>query len=132
MVWSLRLRDLDATFVGRWNGSGYHRFGPTVEPGVQGILFQCPLCAVGKERGEEDGVGYAMGAHYILIWFANPVDAPVAPPEADTKPHHRWTFTGWRIDDVTLSPSVNLDVPNENGVVTGCRWHGWVRDGDGY
>jgi hypothetical protein len=127
----MKLRELDATFVGRWNDSGYHRFAQTIEPGVQGLCFQCPICAVGKVHGEEAGVGYAEDAHYVLVWFANPIAAAVAPPEADSKPHHRWTFAGSSIDDATLTPSVNLDIPNpETGVTSGCRWHGWVKDGD--
>jgi hypothetical protein len=52
------------------------------------------------------------GAHYVLIWFANPQNAPVAGTEADSEPHHRWTFGGSSIDDLTLSPSVNLDIPS--------------------
>lgn len=34
---------------------------------------------------------------------------------------------GDSIDDLTLNPSINLDIPGQEG---GCRWHGFVKDGD--
>jgi hypothetical protein len=130
----MRLRDLDAQFIGNARAGSFTRFeGPVVVDGVQDVLFQCPKCAAGLDVFEEDGRRGVAGAHYIAIWFANPVNAPVAPVEADAAPHHRWTFSGTSVDDLTLVPSVNLDV---HAVGDGsihmdtCRWHGWVKSGD--
>lgn len=119
----MRLRALDGRFFGRVNGGSCYFEGDQIE-GAQGVYFQCPKCAEGKPPGEPDGIGFA-GAHYIRICFANPRSAPVAPVEFDKNP--RWTMSGTGLDDLTLSPSINLDVPG-NG--DGCRWHGWVKNGD--
>jgi hypothetical protein len=124
----MRLRDLDAQFVGHQHDNTYWPQGDVID-GAQGVLFQCPKCAIGCEAGEEDGRRFVRGAHYVLIWFANPQNAPVAGTEADSEPHHRWTFGGSSIDDLTLSPSVNLDIPSLIEV-DHCRWHGWVKNGD--
>lgn len=126
----MRLRDLDAQFIGRQVGRTYWRLGDAID-GAQGVRFQCPKCAIGCEAGEEDGRRFVRGAHYVQIWFANPRNAPVADHEADpgSESHHRWTVAGNSIDDLTLSPSVNLDIPNLIAV-DHCRWHGWVKNGE--
>ena len=125
----MRLRQLDAQFISGWHPGGYTRQA-TVE-GAQGILFQCPLCAQGKEYGEEDDPvighrGFYRGAHYVLCWFTNPRNAPRVPDDADPKPG-RWTFEGDTVDTITFvgpaAASVLLTPP-------GCGWHGFVKNGD--
>lgn len=125
----MRLRDLDARFVGGWR-PGNHRDLPSIE-GAQGLLFQCPFCAAGKPAVvEEDGSRGFAGAHYVLCWFANPINAERVPDSEFPGPG-RWTFSGTSIDDATLSPSVNLDVhTTHTGDPHECRWHGWVKSGD--
>lgn len=120
----MRLSKLDTQFVGKWAEKSYHRL-PNVE-GAQGLLFQCPKCALGKETGEEDGRGFIIGAHYVLCWFTNPRNAPKVPDNADPKPG-RWTFTGNTIDDISFVPG-----PYSNSVLLlgGCNWHGFVTNGD--
>lgn len=114
----MRLRDLDAWFCGQAKVGSYRR-QPELA-GAQGILFQCPKCAVGCEPGEEDGRRFFRGAHYILCWFANPVGADVAP--AALNPTPRWRVeSGTGLDDLTLSPSILI--------VGGCAWHGFIREG---
>lgn len=121
----MRLLDLDAEFVGEYHERGYRRFNHI--EGAQGVLFQCPVCAVGKEPGEEvdDLTGerrrFFRGAHYVLCWFSNPRNAPAVPADAFPRPG-RWQATGETIDTLTLSPSVLLQ--------SGCGWHGWVKNGD--
>jgi Family of unknown function (DUF6527) len=39
----------------------------------------------------------------------------------------RWDASGTAIYDLTLNPSVNLDVHLND---KGCKWHGWVKNGD--
>jgi hypothetical protein len=70
---------------------------------AQGVRFTCPGC---------DG-------HQILVWFK---DRGV-PDTAEPRP--RWSVTGTSLADLTLSPSINLDVPG----ATGCRWHGFITAG---
>lgn len=128
-----RLRDLDAEFVGEWSEKSHRRL-PSIE-GAQGLMFQCPKCAIGKEYGEEisdaDGTrrGFWRGAHHVLCWFTNPRGAPPVPDSADPKPG-RWTIspqtTG--IDDITF-----IVGPYSNSVLltgAGCQWHGFVTNGD--
>jgi hypothetical protein len=128
----MKLRLLDAEFVGDVDVARrtYTRQGDAIE-GAQGVLFQCPLCSVGKPPGEPDGVGFA-GAHRVLVFFSNPRSAPVAPAEFDDNP--RWQMEGTSLDDLALSPSINLDVPwkDDKGVEhqSACKWHGFVKNGD--
>lgn len=115
----MRLRDLDATFVGAWHPGGYTRLRSA--EGAQGLLFQCPKCSEGKERGE----GHVKGAHYVLCWFANPRNAPRVPDDAKPGPG-RWIFAGDSIDDVNFvgPAAASVHVTGE-----GCGWHGFVRNG---
>ncbi|MGE4191681.1 MAG: hypothetical protein AB7G12_17485 [Thermoanaerobaculia bacterium] len=127
----MRLRDLDAEFVGRWRlESGrevYSRIGEQLE-GAQGVSFQCPKCALGKEPGQEGGRRFVRGAHYVLCWFTNPRNATPVPDHATPVPG-RWTVgdscTG--LDDLTFTgpaaASVLLSGP-------GCGWHGFIRNGE--
>ena len=117
----MRLRELDATFVADVDPATLSSRRQQEIDGAQGVLFQCPKCAAGKPPAPDGGV---QGAHYVLVCFANPRNAPVAPAEYDPNP--RWQMSGTSLDDLTLSPSVNLDVPG----ATGCRWHGFVTNGD--
>ena len=119
----MRLRDLDAEFVGQYTVGPpitYRRQGDTIA-GAQGVLFQCPKCATGLETGEEEGRGFVRGAHYIMVWFSNPQNAPPVPPDAIPTPA-RWSMAGDTLDTLTLSPSILL--PGE-----GCQWHGYVQNG---
>lgn len=128
----MRLRDLDATFIGQATENGYTR-QDGIE-GAQGLMFQCPSCGAGKERGEEDGRRFIRGAHYIRVCFSNPRNAPVAGDVvAGGKPP--WELvSGTSLDDVTVSPSINCDIPwqDEQGVSheSSCKFHGFVREGD--
>lgn len=106
------LKELEAVFVGQYKPSGsFHEQGE-VMAGAQGLLFTCP-------RPE--------CSHSIIVWFAN----SGVPPEASPKP--RWTATGTGLHDLTLQPSINLDVPyvDEKGVrhESSCKWHGFVTGG---
>lgn len=123
-----KLRDLNGQFIGGLDpiNDTYHAV-LTIE-GAQGVMFQCPKCAQGKniidqepfEEGEEAFARGVAGAHYVLCWFKNPCKArPV--PESTTPGPGRWVAWGTTIDDLTLTPSVFLK--------TGCAWHGFVRDG---
>jgi hypothetical protein len=75
---------------------------------AQGVMFLCPACFVKN--------GGAKGTESVLCWFKDrgvPADALPGPG--------RWTAAGTSFEDLTLSPSVNVD--NEH-------WHGWVQNGE--
>jgi hypothetical protein len=120
----MRLRDLDASFVGEAK-EGSFRHLDSVE-GAQGIMFQCPKCAQGLEVFEEHGSRGVRGAHYVLCWFKNPRNAPPVGDEVSPKPG-RWTFTGDTIDDITFTGPGAFSVQLMGG---GCNWHGYVANGD--
>jgi len=120
----VKLRDLNGRLI-KFSLTQTVRLDDKVE-GAQGVMFQCPRCAQGKEIAEEEGRRFVRGAHYIRIFFSNPRGTEVAPPEVDNNP--RWEMSGTGIDDLTLQPSINLDLP-ENGP-NSCKWHGWVKNGD--
>lgn len=114
------LADLDARFVGSTTPTGFRRQDGIV--GAQGVMFQCPKCAVGCERGEEDGRRFVRGAHYVLCWFRNPQGATAIPAEWYPK-IARWEMSGTSLADLTLKPSILCSPP-------GCEWHGFITNGD--
>lgn len=107
------LRELDAVFIDQYDVAqgSFHERGELLAE-AQGLLFKCPL---------------AKCSHFIVVWFR---DCEV-PPEATPKP--RWIAQGSCIDDLTLTPSINLDVPyvDADGVShpPSCRWHGSINGG---
>lgn len=80
---------------------------------AQGVMLLCPRCF---ERN-----GGPVGTHSLLIWFR---DRGV-PPDATPGPG-RWAASGSGYDDLTLSPSINLETPDGHG----CQWHGFVTNGE--
>ncbi len=100
---------------------------------ASGIMFDCPV------------VGHG---HSIMVYFAAHGTALVAPPGWEPLP--RWQVTGKDISDITITPSINLDVVSEGCVSCGnrtnpcpthpaagrktfppgCVWHGWVTNGN--
>lgn len=117
----MRLLELDAKFFSNASPTGYHR---QVEiEGSQGVLFQCPRCAIGLERGEEDGRRFIRGAHYIIVPFSNPRNAPLL--ESTFMPQMaRWEMTGTSLENLTTRPSIQI--------IGGCAWHGYITNGDAH
>lgn len=75
---------------------------------AQGIRFLCPACF--------EANGGPVGTHVVLCWFRD----KGVPTEEVPKPG-RWAVSGTCFDDLSLSPSVLI--------TSGCRWHGFVRNG---
>ena len=75
---------------------------------AQGVLFYCPGCFA-KNEGP-------VGTERVLCWFK---DKGVPPDELPGP--GRWQVSGTGFDDLSLSPSINVD----HG-----HWHGWVRNGE--
>lgn len=129
----MKLTDLDARFFGdATDRSSMDR--DSIE-GAQGLRFQCPKCGEGKESGEEDGRRFLIGVHSIRICFSNPRGAPVA-SDAFAGNAARWKIeSGTSLDDLTLSPSINYDIPwkhPDTGVEypSTCKFHGYIKNGD--
>lgn len=75
---------------------------------VHGVKFLCPTCFK-KNNGP-------IGTESVLCWFAGrgvPDDAFPGPG--------RWAALGTSFDDLTLSPSVNVDHEH---------WHGFITNGE--
>jgi hypothetical protein len=116
----MKLTDLEPQFVkwvgadssGRAHGRGEIRHVATLKQ-ANGVMFLCPKC-FRKNRG-------AAGTHGVICWNAQ------VPPAVEPGPG-RWDMSGNGIDSLTLkgaggrSDSVLL--------TSGCKWHGYVRDGD--
>lgn len=142
----MRLRDLDARFIVKTeNGS---RFVASIDD-AQGLAYQCPTCAAGKERGESshcsrcqsdaeacecpapptlETVGHYKGAHYIQSWFRNPRRLPSVPSDVTPGPG-RWWIEGTSIDDLTFAhgePSMPRSVLLQG---PGCGAHFCVTSG---
>lgn len=113
----MKLRDLEARFVGEVSQDGkYFRYLDSVE-GAQGIMFLCPKCFKAN--------GGRVGTHMVLCWFANPRNAPKVPDNMDPKPG-RWNFQGETIDELTFVGPGAFSVL----LTSGCNWHGFVKNGD--
>lgn len=134
----MRLRDLDAEFIAYFDNrptGGYEgsRCVATIAQ-ANGLCFQCPKCAEGKERGEEYDaltdrmLGFVRGAHYIICWFRNPQMLPAVGPEVDPKPG-RWWAVGTSIDDLTFEHG-EPPMPKSILLQGGCNWHGHLTNGD--
>lgn len=106
----MRLRDLDATFL-RILSDGSHDLVDDIAE-ADGVMFQCPKC-VNLQKG---------GGHYVICWFVN------VPDNVEPKPG-RWTPQGTGLDDLTFIPGTP---PRAVSVLLtlGCKWHGFVRNGD--
>lgn len=109
-----KLRDLEASFI-RLEPDGQHYVDSMV--GSHGVTFLCPLCFAKNLAERGDG---AMGTHWVLCWWVG-VD-----PALDPKPG-RWTAVGTGLDDLTFVPGSGRS--QSVALLSGCRWHGFVKDG---
>jgi hypothetical protein len=106
----MRLAELEPEWVTDGWAKGFRRTDDFAE--AQGIIFACP------HHFQKNGG--LIGTHSILIWFAER-DVP-----ADCEPKHRWKVAGGSsFDDLTLSPSINLQVGGDAD-----EWHGFITNGE--
>lgn len=91
----VKIRALNARFV-QAAERGWHDVEAFAE--ADGVIMDCPGC----------------GEHSVAIWTHS------APPYLEPTP--RWTLTGTSLDDLSVTPSVNL--------LGGCRWHGFIVGGE--
>jgi hypothetical protein len=103
------------------DGDFEERTGPTTYiPEVDtlaeadGVWFLCPKCFA-QNSGP-------VGTHVVICWFVGKV-----PDDVDPKPG-RWTPTGTGLSDLTFVPSAGR---SHSVLLTGgCKWHGFVSNGD--
>lgn len=88
----MKLFALDGRLYRREPDGALHRVETVAE--ADGVMFLCPACYA-RNGGE-------VGTHSILVWIAGR-----AVP-AEERPLPRWDASGTKIDDLTLSPSINL------------------------
>lgn len=138
----MKLLELNAHFIASTLAGSWHRVD-TIQK-ANGVMFQCPKCAEGKEPGVNEcdcemlphaewcdavnGAHHRKGAHHVICWFRNPrVLAPV-PPEMDPKPG-RWWAEGDSLANLTFGhgePHMAKSVL----LTSGCGWHGFVTNGE--
>lgn len=120
----MKLSDLNATFLGDVQTDGSCKQQDGID-GAQGVMFQCPKCAAGKQVEEIDGRRCVPGVHHIICWFRNPRNAQPVPDWLDPKPG-RWYFKGNSLEDLTFTGPGMCSVL----LTSGCGWHGHVRRGE--
>lgn len=106
----MRLADLEPQFVGA-GGEGISDKDGNPVPRREGValVFKCP-CGINHDSiGESD---------LICLHFSNPLDGG-SPLE---RVGHTWERTGDTFDTLTIRPSIQR--------LTGCRWHGFITDGE--
>lgn len=99
-----KLIDLNPSFYGA-GGPGVSRAdgSPSPERSGIGLMFDCPCGTCGE---------------MVAVGFSNPIDGgPVFDPSRPS-----WERTGDRFESLTLKPSILR--------TTGCKWHGWVTNGE--
>jgi len=116
-----RLTDpwFEAEFLANTTATG-HRSQDSID-GADGVFFWCP-CGYGKPEYPIEGGR----PHGVIVSFANPRGCSPAPPDAGSRSRtggpSRWTMSGTGLNDLTLSPSVDVGTPS-------C-WHGWIQNGE--
>ncbi|HEY2509509.1 MAG TPA: DUF6527 family protein [Polyangiaceae bacterium] len=118
-----RLSDpwFEATFIGRGTEKGSFCYLSSID-GAQGINLWCP-CGYGKAEYPLDGAR----PHGLIVPFANPrgaaiVEANFGITGRDRVTKTRWTMSGTNLEDLTLTPSVDVGTPS-------C-WHGFITNGN--
>ena len=104
----MKLRDIpDATFVAIDVDGSFTRV-PDAK-GAHAIWFQCPC-----------------GKHHNLIAFEPTIDTEPTTRGGLSRTGGRWQRTGTTLDDLTLTPSIDVNSTSPGG---SC-WHGFITNGD--
>jgi hypothetical protein len=121
----------EAEFIGQISDIGsFRRLGANID-GAQGVFLYSPC-----------GFGLNVGAHGVIVPFANPRNAPAVP--SIFMPRPRWVMNGTGLDDLTISPSIDCtaedpahaEARRAAGLKSGeCYpgrlcWHGFITNGE--
>jgi len=102
----MKLAELNAYFVDAGGEGVFSADGsPAPKRRGVGVIMNCPCGTHGEDN-------------QLYVPFEAPLDGG---PCIERK---GWKRTGDTIDTLTLSPSVLRSDPD------GCRWHGWIRNGE--
>ena len=104
----MRLADLDAKFID-FNDDGTRSDPMHAQLGRRGVgvEFLCPKCFPARSLQHE---------HRFTIWFTNPIDGGKAVNGV------AWDRYGSTLETLSLTPSIRD--------VGGCKWHGYVTNGE--
>ena len=110
-VAQMKLLDLKPQFVRHLMRDGQRLMGyvESIDE-ADGVRFLCPACFATN--------GGPVGTHSVVCWRRGRVPEELAPGPG------RWEITGTGLENLTLSPSVDISAGGR-----GCGWHGWIRDG---
>lgn len=137
----MRLRELNGHFLASVE-NGWRRVGDSLE-NANGVCFQCPKCAEGKEAGDNEcdcdetphaewcdfGRRHRKGAHHIVCWFRNPRRLAPVGPDMDPKPGRWWiSASSSSLDDLTFEHG-EPPIPKSIQLIGGCNWHGYIENG---
>lgn len=107
------LKELEATFLHRRpDGSSLML---TEMEGADGVSFLCPKCWEANGRTN-------VGVHTIICWFEH-VPAEVSPGPG------RWVPQGTGLHDLTFISTKKHPLRSVL-LLSGCKWHGFVKQGD--
>lgn len=95
----------------QWGGWPQNVFTPTTSIAeADRVMFLCPKCFTDN--------GGSVGTHKIAIDFIGRGTPDEACIHNDQGQPVRWSFTGTCLEDLALSPSIQI--------LSSCAWHGFV------
>lgn len=104
----MKLAELNARLMKLNPDNSMHQVETVAD--ADGVLFLCPKC-----YRENNGPA---GTHSIMCWFSKvPVDRPVG--------NGRWNPVGHDINDLTFVGPGAFSIL----LLSGCGWHGFIKDG---
>lgn len=115
----MKLIDLEPTFYIWKSDNLYERTDKFTE--ADGIGFLCPKCYTDNPREDK-----TITTHSIICWKRHI-------PQTTPPTLGRWNFSGTDYNDLTLTPSVNLDIRNEDGTrkyPNECNAHFHISNGE--
>lgn len=110
----MTLRELEPEFVRHETRDGRHyNIDVATIAEAQSVQFLCPVCYQ-KNQGP-------VGTHGVMVTFANRGVPDHLGSQSRNGGPSRWTASGTGLDDLTLTPSIDL--------TPGCTWHGFITGG---
>jgi hypothetical protein len=111
----IKLVDLNPSWVGSGGSDVRDKDGKPVprREGV-GIIFDCPCGKHGEDRSEAREYDFR-----VFVHLKQPLDGG---PPIVSEPRPTWDREGDTFESLTLRPSIQR--------VDGCRWHGFVTNGE--
>ena len=109
----MRLRDLQAQFIGNLAPDDSFETLDVPFHKAQGVMFLCPKCFHTQ--------GGHIGTHSVICWFRGR-----GVPDATLPGPGRWNPSGTGLDDLTFVGPELTSVQ----LTGGCAWHGHIAQGE--